>query len=70
MWIPYIIFQNTDDDEAVKVDAQTEDGTMRTKVSVKRESNFTRSGPEVADEVLTIRAGFPEHDGNCLNFLD
>ena len=31
MWIPYIIFQNTDDDEAVKVDAQTEDGTMRTK---------------------------------------
>ena len=54
MWIPYIIFQNTDDDEAVKVDAQTEDGTMRTKVSVKRESNFTRSGPEVADEVLTI----------------
>ena len=55
MWIPYIIFQNTDDDEAVKVDAQTEDGTMRTKVSVKRESNFTRSGPEVADEVLTIR---------------
>ena len=54
MWIPYIIFQNTDDDEAVKVDAQTEDGAMRTKVSVKRESNFTRSGPEVADEV-TIR---------------
>ena len=51
IWIPYIIFQNTDDDEAVKVDAQTEDGTMRTKVSVKRENNFTRSGPEVADEV-------------------
>ena len=52
IWIPYIIFQNTDDDEAVKVDAQTEDGTMRTKVSVKRENNFTRSGPEVADEVI------------------
>ena len=51
IWIPYIIFQNTDDDEAIKVDAQTEDGTMRTKVSVKRENNFTRSGPEVADEV-------------------
>ena len=51
MWIPYIIFKNTDDDEAVKVDAQTEDGTMRTKVSVKRENNFTRSGPEIADEV-------------------
>ena len=52
IWVPYIIFQNTDDDEAVKVDAQTEDGTMRTKVSVKRESNFTRSRPMVADEVL------------------
>ena len=51
IWIPYIIFQNTDDDEAVKVDAQTEDGTMRTKVSIKRENNFTRSGQEVADEV-------------------
>ena len=44
-------FQNTDDDEAVKVDAQTEDGTLRTKVSIKREHNFTRSGPEIADEV-------------------
>ena len=51
IWIPYIIFQNTDDDEAVKVDALTEDGTMRTEVSIKRENNFTRSGPEVADEV-------------------
>ena len=52
MWIPYIIFKNTDDDEAVKVDAQTEDGIMRTKVSVKSENNFTRSGPEIADEVV------------------
>ena len=54
MWIPYIIFQNTDDDEAVKIDALTEDGKMRTKVSVKRENNFTRSGPEVADEVFSL----------------
>ena len=52
MWIPYIIFQNTDDDEAVKIDALTEDGKMRTKVSVKRENDFTRSGPEMADEVF------------------
>ena len=52
IWIPYIIFQNTDDDEAVKVDARTEDGNIRTKVSVKRQSNFTRSGQEMADEVL------------------
>ena len=54
MWIPYIIFQNTDDDEAVKIDALTEDGKMRTKVSVKRENDFTRSGPEVADEVFSL----------------
>lgn len=52
IWIPYIIFQNTDDDEAVKVDALTEDGSINTIVSVKREDNFVRSGPEVADEVL------------------
>ena len=51
IWIPYIIFQNTDDGEAVKVDALTEDGNIRTLVSVTREQNFTRSGPEVADEV-------------------
>ena len=52
IWIPYIIFKNTDDDEAVKVDYLTED--IRTKVSVRREQNFTRSGPEVADEVRLI----------------
>ena len=53
IWIPYIIFQNTDDDEAVTVDDSAEDGKIRTKVSVKRQQQvFTRSGPEVADEVV------------------
>ena len=51
IWIPYIIFKNTDDDEAVKVDAVTEDGNINTVVTVTREHNFTRSEPEVADEV-------------------
>ena len=55
MWIPYIIFQNTDDDEAIKVDALTEDGNIRTKVSVKRQSNFVRSELEMADEVWQKR---------------
>ena len=32
----------------------TEDGNIRTKVSVKREQNFTRSGQEEADEVNQI----------------
>ena len=67
MWIPYIIFKNTDDDEAVKFDAQTEDGTMRTKLSVKRENNFTRSGPEVADEVCII--GHPVVFTVSFNFM-
>ena len=53
IWVPYVIFQNTDDGEAVKIDALTQDGNIRTIVSVIREQNFTRSGPEVADEVAT-----------------
>ena len=44
MRIPYIIFENTDTDEAVTLETTT-------LVSVKREGDFTRSGPEVADEV-------------------
>ena len=45
LWIPYIIFRNTDSDEAVTVD-----GDIRTLVSVTRQGDFVRSGPEVADE--------------------
>ena len=48
LWIPYIIFRNTDSDEAVTVD-----GEIRTLVAVKREGGFVRSGPDVADEVLS-----------------
>ena len=48
LWIPYVIFRNTDADEAVKVD----DDTM-TLVSVTREGDFVRSGPQLADEVNT-----------------
>ena len=46
LWIPYVIFRNTDGDEAVKVD----DDQM-TLVAVTRQGDFVRSGPEVADEV-------------------
>ena len=45
LWIPYIIFRNTDMDEAVTVAEDT-----RTLVSVTRQGDFVRSGPEVADE--------------------
>ena len=50
IWVPYIIFKNTDDDEAVKVDSSADDGN--TVIYVSREQNFIRSGPEVADEVI------------------
>ena len=46
LWIPYIIFRNTDSDEAVTVNGDT-----MTLVSVTKEGGFERSGPEVADEV-------------------
>ena len=39
------IARNTDSDEAVTVD-----GDIRTLVSVTRQGDFVRSGPEVADE--------------------
>ena len=48
IWIPFIIFKNTDRDEAVTLDTTT-------LVSVTREGNFIRSGPDVADEVIEVR---------------
>ena len=47
LWIPYIIFRNTDSDEAVTVD-----GDIRTLVSVTRQGDFVRSKPDIADEVM------------------
>ena len=47
LWIPYIIFRNTDSDEAVAVDS------TRTVISITRQGDFVRSGPEIADEVAT-----------------
>ena len=44
IWIPYIIFKNTDNDEAITIDTMT-------SVSITRGGQFTRSGAEVADEV-------------------
>ena len=45
LWIPYIIFQNTDDDEAVELDG------VRSRVFIIRESDFQRSGMEIAEEI-------------------
>ena len=48
IWIPYIIFRNTDKDEAVDIE------NTRAVVSIKRQGNFVRSGLDIADEVLQL----------------
>ena len=63
MWIPYIIFKNTDNNDGMTLETKTE-------VSVTKEGNFTASGPEVADEVNVILVS---SDLQCLlnlNFTD
>ena len=49
IWVPYIIFRNTDNDEAVEI------RSTRTVVSVKKQGNFVRSGVHIVDEVVTNR---------------
>ena len=46
IWIPYIIFRNTDKDDAVDIE------NTRAVVSIKRQGNFVRSGLDIADEVV------------------
>ena len=45
LWMPYIIFKNTDNNEAVQLDG------VRSTVFISRESEFHRSGIEIADEI-------------------
>ena len=47
VWIPHIIFKNTDTNEAITLETKT-------KVSITKEGNFTKSGPEFVDEVKLI----------------
>ena len=49
IWVPYIIFRNTDNDQAVDIQ------TTRTVVSVKKQGNFVRSGVDIVDEVVKNR---------------
>ena len=48
IWIPYIIFRNTDNDDAVDIQSS------RAVVSINRQGNFVRSGPEIAEEVIVL----------------
>ena len=45
LWIPYIIFENTDNDEAVSIVG------IKSEVSISRQGSFRRSEPEVVDEI-------------------
>ena len=46
IWIPYVIYKNTDNNEAVTIN----DG-VKTTIAVTREGNFSRSGMDVVDEI-------------------
>ena len=52
LWLPYVIYDNTDMKEVV----QLEEGT-KTTVTVSRQGDFTRSGVEVADEIEVFEGG-------------
>ena len=45
IWIPYIIFQNTDNNEAVSIK------DTKSNIFVTREGDFVRSGVEFTDEI-------------------
>ena len=45
IWVPYVIYLNTDNNDAVKV------GKTKTTVAITREGGFTRSTMDVADEI-------------------
>ena len=50
LWLPYAIFDNTDDKEAVQLDED-----IKTTLVVSREGEFTRGGLEIVDEVEVFR---------------
>ena len=47
LWLPFVIYDNTDMKEAV----QLKEGDVKTTITVFREGNFSRSGFEVAEEI-------------------
>ena len=48
LWLPYVIYENTDQKESTRLGMDWE---WVTRISAIREGNFTRSGMEVADEI-------------------
>ena len=59
IWIPYIIFRNTDNDDAVDIEK------TRAAVSIKKQGDFVRSGLDVANEVVMYTELFLFFDTVC-----
>ena len=51
LWLPLVIYDNTDQKETTRRAAKQADSQWATTITVSKEGNFTRSGPEQADEV-------------------
>ena len=49
LWIPYVIFRNTDDNEATKLRNGIKN--IDTSITVQREGNFTSSDIDILDEI-------------------
>ena len=53
LWLPYVIYDNTDMKEAVQL--RYGGVEYRTILKITREGNFTRSGQEVTDEIEVFK---------------
>ena len=52
LWLPLVVYTNTDQQETTRLGENWE---WKTKVSVRREGNYERSGSEVLDETEVFR---------------
>jgi hypothetical protein len=53
LWLPYVVYDNTDMKEAV----QLQEGVVDTTMTVTKQGNFTRSGLDVLDEIEIFQGG-------------
>ena len=51
LWIPYLVFENTENNEATE-------GTKDTELTLVREGNFVRSDNEVPEEINIFEGQF------------
>ena len=61
LWTPYVIYTNTDDNEATKVNHKFKD--IKTSMTVAREGSLTRASMESVDEIEVFQVKVK--DDNC-----